>query len=89
MTKISYQVDEIKGEISWEASEFFGELAGNEYRLDKMTAAEIVKIPNLSETAKILLSAVAGAIIQHLLDKDINAGQVFESGKFIVEGEKV
>ena len=85
MTVIEYTVGGIVGEIAWEASEYFGELAGRDYYLGKMEAAEIVKLTDLSVTARILLSAVAGAIIQRLLDQGITAEKIFSQGIFTVK----
>lgn len=73
---------EITGEIVWAASEYFGELVGQTYSLGAMEAVKIDQMPGLSPVAKLLLSAVAGAIIQHLLDQDIPADQIFSSGTF-------
>lgn len=84
MTRIEYKTGKASGEIYWAASEYFGELAGKEFELGRMEAAEIEKIEDLSITGKILLSAVAGAIIQHLLDAGIEASEIFETGKFWV-----
>lgn len=72
----------ITGEIVWAASEYFGELAGQTYNLGEMEAVKIDQMPALSPVAKLLLSAVAGAIIQHLLDQNIPADRIFSSGIF-------
>lgn len=53
--------------------------------LNKMAADQIVMINNLSETAKILLSAVAGAVIQHLIDNNCHINSIFENGYFIIK----
>ncbi len=53
--------------------------------LNKMAADQIVMINNLSETAKILLSAVAGAVIQHLIDSNCHINSIFENGYFIIK----
>lgn len=86
MTNIEYQVKSndatIIGEITWAASEQFSELTGRTYDLGKMEAVQIDKIPDLSPIAKLLLSAVAGAIIQHLLDQEISAECIFSTGTF-------
>lgn len=86
MTNIEYQVKSndatIIGEITWAASEQFSELTGRTYDLGKMEAVQIDKIPDLSPIAKLLLSAVAGAIIQRLLDQDIPAEDIFSTGTF-------
>ncbi len=85
MTRIEYEVGERKGEIDWVASEYFGELKGREYELGKMEATEIEKMGNLSVTGKILLSAVAGAVIQHLLDEGVEAEEIFGAGKMKIK----
>ena len=82
MTTITYQVCNITGQITWAASEHFDELINTTYSLGKMEATEIAKLNHLSETAKILLSAIAGAIIQHLLDQEITAPEIFANGIF-------
>lgn len=84
MTTIEYTIDNTKGEIVWSASEFFDELRGSTFDLGKMEAVEIEKLDNLSTRAKILLSAVAGAIIQHLLDQGYAAKTIFKDGKFSI-----
>lgn len=84
MTEIKYEVGEVAGEIEWAASEYFGELKGREFDLGKMEAAEIARLEDLSEVGKLLLSAVAGAIIQHLLDAGVKAEEIFGEGKFWV-----
>lgn len=85
MTRIEYRLGERKGEIYWAASEYFGELKGREYELGKMEATEIEKIGDLSVTGKILLSAVAGAVIQHLLDEGMGAEEIFGDGRMTVK----
>ena len=85
MTEIQYKVSlTTSGKITWAASEHFDELVNKIYSLGEMEATEIVKMSGLSDTAKILLSAVAGAIIQHLLDQDIPAEEIFKNGTFEV-----
>ena len=73
------------GVIEWGLVEQFDELRGKTWRLDEMAAEKIVQLDELSETAKILLSAVAGAVIQHLMDLGLDTKMVFESGNFRVE----
>ena len=85
MTIIEYNIDNIKGEIAWSASEVFDELRNRNFDLGKMEAIEIEKDNMLSVRAKILLSAVAGAIIQHLLDQGYEAQNIFQSERFIVK----
>ncbi len=81
---IEIKVDNKKYQIEWALSEYFGELKGMKFMLNKMAADQIVMINNLSETAKILLSAVAGAAIQYLIDIKINIDSIFENGYFII-----
>lgn len=78
MTEIKYEVGEVTGEIEWVASEYFGELKGRKFDLGKMEAVEIARLEDLSEVGKLLLSAVAGAIIQHLLDAGVEAGELVD-----------
>lgn len=50
-----------------------------------MEAVEIAKNTDLSITAKILLSAVAGAIIQRLIDQGVPTEEIFGQGKFTIK----
>ena len=84
MTKIDYSVGEETGVVYWGIVEEFGELAGREFRLGDMEAKEIAKLQDVSDTAKILLSAVAGAVIQRLMDNGIEVSRIFSEGKFII-----
>lgn len=72
-------------QIEWALSEHFGELKGKKFMLNKMAAEQIEMINNLSDTAKILLSAVAGAVIQHLIDNNCLIENIFKSGYFIIK----
>lgn len=85
MTIIQYQIGNLHGEITWAASEYFGELTNQTYKLGEMEATDIAPLSNLSLTAKLLLSAVAGAIIQHLLDQGISAPEIFTNGTFTIK----
>ena len=78
-------VDDKKYQIEWNISEHFDELKERKFMLNEMAADRLVKIKDLSETAKILLSAVAGAAIQYLIDIKINIDSIFENGYFIVK----
>ena len=49
-----------------------------------MAAEQIEKNNDLSTTAKILLSAIAGAVIQYLMDMELPVDKIFTAGKFIV-----
>ena len=82
---IDINVDNKKYQIEWNLSEYFDELKGMKFMLNKMAADQIVMISNISETAKILLSAVAGAVIQHLIDKNFQINCIFENGYFIIK----
>ena len=53
--------------------------------LNEVAANQIVTIDYLSETAKILLSAVAGATIQYLMDNNCPIDSIFENGYFIIK----
>ena len=82
---IDINVDNKKYQIEWNLSEYFDELKGMKFMLNKMSADQIVMLNNISETAKILLSAVAGAVIQHLLDNNCQVNSIFENGYFIIK----
>ena len=82
---IEIYVDNKKDEIEWNLSEHFDELKGKKYMLNEMAADQIVMMKDISETAKILLSAVAGAVIQHLLDNNCEVNSIFENGYFIIK----
>jgi hypothetical protein len=81
---IEINVDNNKYEIEWAISEYFDELKGKKYNLNEMAANQIININDLSETAKILLSAVAGAVIQYLIDINLPIDKIF-SGYFVIE----
>ncbi len=70
--------------IEWAMSEHFEELKGRTFMLNEVAAEQIEMINDLSVTAKILLSAIAGAVIQHLIDKELQIDMIFNSGKLIV-----
>ena len=82
---IEINVDNKKYQIEWNLSEHFDEIKGMKFMLNKMAADQIVRINNISETAKILLSAVAGAVIQHLIDNNCQVNSIFENGYFIIK----
>ena len=81
---IEINVDDKKYKIEWALSEYFDELKGMKFRLNNVAADQIIKMDNLTETAKILLSAVAGAVIQHLIDNNCPIDKIFENGYFMV-----
>ena len=56
------------GSFMWSAAEDFSELFDREYKLVEMEAKDIEQMSDLSIRSKILLSAVAGATWQYLLD---------------------
>ena len=82
---IEINVDNKKYTIEWALSEYFDELKGMEFNLNNVAADQIIKMNNLSETAKILLSAVAGAVIQHLIDNNCPIDKIFKNGYFIIK----
>ena len=71
--------------IEWALSEYFGELKGKKFMLNSLAADQIEKIDNLSNIAKILLSAVAGAAIQYLIDNNCPIKDIFENGYLIIK----
>lgn len=85
MQIIEIIVENKKYQIEWALSEHFDELKGMKFMINQMAADQIVKDNNLSEIAKILLSAVAGAVIQHLIDNNCNIDSIFKNGYFIVK----
>lgn len=85
MQIIEIVLENKKYQIEWALSEYFDELKGMKFMLNNVAADQIVKINNLSETAKILLSAVAGAVIQHLMDNNCQIDSIFKNGYFIVK----
>lgn len=78
-------VEDEKYQIEWSLSEYFGELKGKKFLINKMAAEQIETINGLSNIAKILLSAVARAVIQHLIDNNCLIDNIFEKGYFIVK----
>ena len=82
---IEINIENNKYQIEWAISEHFDELKGKKYELNQMAADQIETIDNLSITAKILLSAVAGAVIQHLLDNNCQINSIFKNGYFIIK----
>ena len=78
-------VENKRYQIEWALSEHFDELKGKKFMLNKMAADQIEKINDLSETAKILLSAVAGAAIKHLIDNNCKVDSIFEKGYLIIK----
>ena len=78
-------VENKKYQIEWALSEHFEELKGKKFMLNEMAADQIATINDLSEIAKLLLSAVAGAAIQHLIDNNCNIQSIFENGYLIIK----
>ena len=85
MQVIEIFVDNEKYKIEWALSEHFGELKGKKYMLNELAADQIVTINGLSETAKILLSAVAGAAIQYLMDNKCQIDSIFKNGYLVIK----
>lgn len=82
---IEINVENNEFKIEWALSEYFGELKGKRFMINEMAADQIETIDNLSSTAKLLLSAVAGAVIQHLIDNNCKIDSIFECGYFIIK----
>ena len=55
--------------FDWAMKEDFTEIRDKEWQLVKTTAEDIMANERLSTKSKILLSAVAGAAIQYLIDR--------------------
>ena len=85
MQIIEIVVDDKNYQIEWALSEYFDELKGMKFNLNEVAADQIIVLDNLSDTAKILLSAVAGAVIQHLIDNNCDVDSIFKKGYFIVK----
>lgn len=83
--EVEITVDQKTFQIEWALSEHFDELRGKKFMINEMAADQIVNINNMSETAKILLSAVAGAVIQYLMDNNVSLDSIFGNGFFIVK----
>lgn len=85
MQIIEIVVDNKNYQIEWAISEHFDELKGKKYILNNVAADQIAKISDLSEIAKILLSAVAGAAIQYLIDIGCQVDSIFTNGYMIIK----
>ena len=85
MQVIEIFLEDNRYQIEWALSEHFDELKGMKFNLNEVAADQIIIINNLSETAKILLSAVAGAVIQYLIDNNLKIDSIFNKGYFIVK----
>ncbi len=84
MQKITYTLGEMSGEIYWAVSESFSELYGKSFSLGEMETIEIAKRTDLTDIGKILLSAVAGAVIQRLIDEGSTPEQIFSVGTMTI-----
>lgn len=85
MREITYTCGKEKGAIYWVSAEQFKEIEGQRFNMSEMEATQIEQIENLSITAKILLSAVAGATIQHMIDNGIKTEEIFSNGSFTIK----
>ena len=85
MQVIEIIVEDKMYQIEWALSEYFDELKGLKFMLNEVAADQIIKINYLSETAKILLSAVAGAVTQYLNDNNCEIDSIFKKGYFIIK----
>ena len=84
MQIIEIVVENKKYQIEWALSEHFAKLKGMKFMCNEVAANQIIELNNLSEIEKILLSAVAGAVIQHLIDNGCLIDSIFKSGYFII-----
>lgn len=73
--------------INWAIDEDFSELTKIRIAFNKTSAADIMKMDNISDYAKILLSAVAGAVIQHVIDCHTDMMREFDSMYMSFENE--
>lgn len=71
-----YFPDGTSDTIEWMVGEDFTELHERFHIFDMKAETIIQKYPDISEYSRILLSAVAGAVIQHIID----AGLKIEEG---------
>ncbi len=85
MQIIEIFVEDKHYQIEWALSEHFDELKGMKFMLNEVSADQIILLNNLSEMAKILLSAVAGAVIQHLIDNNCPIDKIFNNGYLIIK----
>ena len=85
MQIIDIILEDKKYQIEWALSEYFDELKGKKFMLNEVAANQIIEIDDLSEIAKILLSAVAGAAIQHLIDNNCKIDSIFQNGYMIIK----
>jgi hypothetical protein len=85
MQIIEIVVDNKKYQIEWVLSEHFEKLKGMKFMLNEVAADQIIKMNDLSEIAKILLSAVAGAAIQYLMDNNCSIDSIFNNGYLIIK----
>lgn len=65
--------------INWAIEEDFSELTKIKIPFNKTSAADIMRMDNISDYSKILLSAVAGAVIQHVIDCHPDAMMDFDN----------
>lgn len=79
---INIKVENKNYKIEWALSEYFEELKGRKFMLNEVSAEQIESIGDMSSTAKILLSAVAGAVIQNLIDNGYKFNIIFNEGIF-------
>lgn len=85
MQTIHYTLKNKTDSITWAISEQFNELRGQRFNLNQMEATQIEELTSISPIAKILLSAVAGAVIQRLIDDGCVVDDIFSFGSFIVD----
>ena len=69
LKKAASGVNFLVASFDWAMKEDFTEIRNKEWQLVKTTAEDIMANERLSTKSKILLSAVAGAAIQYLIDR--------------------
>lgn len=88
MIRINYDIPKInvQGQLVWAADEDFTELLNlnTEFHIGEMRAVDIVQMKRLSTQSQILLSAVAGALIQHLINNKVDLQEAFNAGFFYI-----
>lgn len=71
--KIKIYVNEDAYQIEWAVQENFSEIMNEKFYIFDMKAETIMeKYHDISEYSRILLSAVAGAVIQYLIDNNVS-----------------
>lgn len=73
-TKRNNEMYSMADHFIWSSKENFSNLVNKQFNLFKMTAADIIEIEGFSDYDKIILSAVAGAAFQYIIDNNMEYG---------------